>query len=75
MPKYTFGEKRSENIEYVQLKNQIRKFQRHMDWKKIKKIRKQFQKMPSKDPNDPNFKRLYYIRYADDCAPRRQRTA
>ena len=66
MPKYTFGTKRSENKEYVQLKNQIRKFQRQKNWAKIKEIRNRIQKVPSKDPNDPNFKRLYYIRYADD---------
>jgi group II intron reverse transcriptase/maturase len=66
MPKYTFGTKRAENKEYVQLKNQIRKFQRQENWVKIKEFRNRIQKMPSKDPNDQNFKRLYYIRYADD---------
>jgi RNA-directed DNA polymerase len=27
--------------------------------------------MPSQDVNDPNFRRLKYVRYADDCAPRK----
>jgi group II intron reverse transcriptase/maturase len=66
MPEFTVGVKRTENKEYVRLKNQIRKFQRHKDWEMVKHIRKQFQAMPSKDPNDPYFKRLYYVRYADD---------
>lgn len=63
IPKYTFGTKRAENKEYVQLKNQIRKFQRQENWVKIKEIRSRIQIMPSKDPNVHNFKRLYYIRY------------
>jgi retron-type reverse transcriptase len=39
IPKYSFGTKRAENKEYVQLKNQIRKFQRQENWVKIKVIR------------------------------------
>ena len=31
-----------------------------------RKLRQQAQKMPSRDPNDPNFRRLWYCRYADD---------
>jgi len=34
-------------------------------------LRRQAQQMPSRDPNDPDFRRLWYVRYADDCAPRR----
>jgi hypothetical protein len=26
--------------------------------------------LPSQDPNDPDYRRLRYVRYADDCAPR-----
>jgi group II intron reverse transcriptase/maturase len=33
---------------------------------KLKKFRKELWKINSKDPFDPNFKRLYYIRYVDD---------
>lgn len=32
----------------------------------LKKLRRKFWKIQSKDPVDPNFKRLYYIRYVDD---------
>lgn len=32
----------------------------------VKILRKQFQSMPSKEVDNPNFKRVYYIRYADD---------
>jgi hypothetical protein len=31
-----------------------------------KALRKQAQQMPSRDPNDLEFRRLWYVRYADD---------
>ena len=31
-----------------------------------KRLRRQAQRMPSRDPNDPDFRRLRYVRYADD---------
>jgi group II intron reverse transcriptase/maturase len=34
-------------------------------------LRKMAQRLPSVDPMDPAYRRLRYIRYADDCAPRR----
>ena len=36
------------------------------DTSELKKLRKKLRKVNSKDPFDPNFKRLYYIRYVDD---------
>lgn len=66
MPKYTLGTRRAENEKYTALKNLTRKFKRNGNWQMVKEIRKTIQRMPSKDPNDPKFKRLYYIRYADD---------
>ncbi len=30
------------------------------------RIAEQAQRIPSRDPNDPNFRRLWYTRYADD---------
>lgn len=32
----------------------------------IRKLRKELWQVNSKDPMDPNFKRLYYVRYVDD---------
>jgi hypothetical protein len=36
------------------------------DPKKIKILRRKLWKVNSKDPLDPNFKKLYYVRYVDD---------
>jgi hypothetical protein len=31
-----------------------------------RRLNQQAQSIPSRDPNDPNFRRLWYVRYADD---------
>lgn len=36
------------------------------DVSQIKRLRRELWKTPSKDPRDPNFKRLHYVRYVDD---------
>ena len=36
------------------------------DHEKARSIRKEMRGIPSVDPNDPNFRRLRYVRYADD---------
>ncbi|WP_312883180.1 hypothetical protein [Paenibacillus germinis] len=66
IPEFNRGAKRAENPTYKALYKQIVKYTRHQDWETVKILRKQLQSMPSKEVNDPNFKRLYYIRYADN---------
>ncbi|MFD0717706.1 reverse transcriptase domain-containing protein [Paenibacillus sp. GCM10027626] len=66
LPAYNHGGRRAENKTYRALRNQMRKYMRHQDWETVKELNKQLQSMPSKDTNDPAFRRLYYIRYADD---------
>jgi hypothetical protein len=66
IPKYTLGEERAVNKQYRMIINQKRKYKRCKNWEKVKEIKKTTQMMASKDPMDPDFRRLYYIRYADD---------
>ena len=40
--------------------------EKETDSQKIKNLRRERRKVDSKDPLDPSFKRLYYIRYVDD---------
>jgi len=61
--KFTKGKKRRPNLIYRRLTYQI---EREKDLKKKRKLVKQRLKVPSKDMNDPNFLRLYYVRYVDD---------
>jgi len=66
LPTYNRGGRRTENKAYKALCKQMEKHRRHQDWNTVKELNKQRQSMPSKDTNDPDFRRLYYIRYADD---------
>jgi len=60
---YSVGKKRKANLEYRKLRYIIK---RETDQKKRKRLINECLKIPSKDFQDANFKRLYYLRYADD---------
>jgi hypothetical protein len=42
------------------------RLEQHGDRQAGRLLRKQMQTMPSRDPNDPGYRRLRYCRYADD---------
>jgi hypothetical protein len=66
IPAYTRGEKRAENPEYKALTNKV--YYRKKTGQKMEytQLRKQLQQIPSSDTSDPNYRRLRYVRYADD---------
>ncbi len=66
IPNYTKGSRRKKNPPYTRLAWQITGARRKNDWKRVRSLNRQVQAMPSHDPNDPNFRRLWYVRYADD---------
>jgi group II intron reverse transcriptase/maturase len=66
IPKYTRGEKRKPNKEYVRVQSQMRRLRSKGQKEAAKKIRQLMQKLPSIDTHDPDYRRLRYIRYADD---------
>ena len=66
IPKYTKGTRRKEHPEYQRLSRQIQREQKKGNWKRANELRKLYVKYPSKMQNDPNFRRLWYVRYADD---------
>lgn len=63
IPEYTQGTGRKKNREYSNL---IQQSYRTSSGESKKRLRQQAQKLPSLNPNDPNFRRLRYVRYADD---------
>ncbi len=63
IPVYTKGESRKENPEYREVYNRIR---RSKDSRETKRLKMERRTIPSKDPLDPDYRRLRYIRYADD---------
>ncbi len=66
IPEFTKGRKRRFNMEYINLSSREQRARKRGDWKTAKEIRKQYTRMPSRLPNDPDFRRLWYVRYADD---------
>jgi len=66
IPAYTHGVKRAENPSYKRLADQVAYRKRMGRKKEYKELRKQLQRLPSYDPDDPGYRRLRYVRYADD---------
>ena len=69
IPAYTRGNKRKKEY-YTTLIVQAFRARKRGDWENDSILHKQAQSIPSRDPNDPNYRRLWYVRYADDCVPR-----
>jgi len=63
IPEYTKGKGRRKNREY---NNFIQQAYRSKDPKEAKELRRKAQQLPSLAPMDPEFRRLRYVRYADD---------
>ncbi len=66
IPKYTKGARKARNPEYRKLMNLAYRLRGRDETQKAEEVRKQAQKLPSVVTDDPNFRRLKYIRYADD---------
>jgi group II intron reverse transcriptase/maturase len=66
IPAHTRGEHRADNRAYIKVVN-ARWHAKQCGLKaKAKALYKQMQRLPSGDPRDPNYRRLRYVRYADD---------
>jgi group II intron reverse transcriptase/maturase len=63
---YTRGYRRRTNPPYVRLTVQASEARKQGEWQRARILRQQAQRIPSRDPHDPNFRRLWYVRYADD---------
>jgi len=66
IPQYTRGKTRAGNRAYQRVKMAARRARARGDWATARALRAQLRGMPSTDPQDPGFRRLHYVRYADD---------
>jgi Reverse transcriptase (RNA-dependent DNA polymerase) len=66
VPQYTREEGRRVNREYERLADQAGYYRRKGEREKAMHLKRQAQHLPSLDPADPEYRRLRYIRYADD---------
>ena len=63
---YTRGEKREANLAYKWKAHQPAYYRSKRNLARAETIRREMQQLPSGNPNDPGYRRLRYIRYADD---------
>ncbi len=68
LPKYNQEKRRGKNPAYQRIENAIARARRRGNRKEVKALRKQRRTLPSQHPQDPNYRRLRYVRYADDFA-------
>ncbi len=62
IPEYTKGTERRFNKEYVELASREKKARKGENWVEAKRLKKIYTNLPSRDPNDPEFRRLGYVR-------------
>jgi hypothetical protein len=66
IPQHTRGDSRRPNLEYKRLQDR-RTYARQRGYReKARELLKQMRTLPSGDPMDPGYRRLRYVRYADD---------
>lgn len=66
LPAYTRGVERRKNNQYHALRGRAYYYRKQGDHTKATELDKQRRQMPERDPNDPEYRRLRYLRYADD---------
>jgi group II intron reverse transcriptase/maturase len=67
IPEHTRGRIRALNRTYFQVWHAYRRARKSGDRATARELRKQLRGLPSGDPNDPGYRRLRYVRYADDA--------
>jgi group II intron reverse transcriptase/maturase len=66
IPQYTRGASRTRNREYHKMEHRLEAARKHGDRAAARKLKQQMRGLPSGDPMDPGYRRLRYVRYADD---------
>jgi group II intron reverse transcriptase/maturase len=66
IPEHTRGTRRKANPNYERIQSRHKRASKTGENEKARTLRKQMRMTPSKDPNDPDYRRLRYVRYADD---------
>ena len=66
IPQYTRGKKRKKNREYGRLEREMYRAKSRHDHHAVTQLQQARRACPSLDTHDPNYRRLSYVRYADD---------
>jgi group II intron reverse transcriptase/maturase len=65
-PEYNRGKARAANRAYTRISSRAHRARMRGDRAKARELGKQQRRMPVSDPQDPGYRRLRYVRYADD---------
>jgi group II intron reverse transcriptase/maturase len=65
-PQYTNGGRRGQNPAYGNIQHRMATARKRGDLVEVNRLKLERRKMPSMNPCDPNYRRLRYVRYADD---------
>jgi group II intron reverse transcriptase/maturase len=66
IPQYTRGASRRPNPAYRATENELKRVRRRGDRAGARNLKRRLHSLPSGDPLDPGYRRLQYLRYADD---------
>lgn len=66
LPEYNLGRRRRPNPDYKTVEYAIARAKRHGDRAELHRLSLRRRQLPSQDPADPDYRRLRYVRYADD---------
>ena len=68
LPTYNREKRRQKNPAYQSIEHALARAKRKGDRQAVRALRQQRRKLSSQDPQDPTYRRLRYVRYADDWA-------
>ncbi|WP_372352350.1 reverse transcriptase domain-containing protein [Streptomyces sp. KL116D] len=66
LPEYHRGSQRRANLAYRSVQNKIVWARKQGDRERVRALHRQLRRLPSKRTDDPDYRRLRYVRYADD---------
>jgi group II intron reverse transcriptase/maturase len=66
IPEYTRGGRRRHNPAYYRMQGALARARNRSDRAEVRALRKQLRRLPTQHPQDPDYRRLRYLRYADD---------
>ncbi len=66
LPQHNRGQRRKANPAYTRLQGQAYHLEQRGDRRAARPLRQRQRALPASDPHDPAFRRLHYVRYADD---------
>jgi len=66
IPAYTKGKRRKEGRRYKAIRRELRAAEIRKDLNEVRRLIEERRRLPSYDPCEPGYRRLKYVRYADD---------